>query len=127
MRETRHTPGSTPPEEDDLLRLAREWRDAPGAVPPAEVLDGLRAARKRALAATPVQPSRRAFHAPWYAGAALASFALVALLVSRTGEAPIAPASLEDPVYQALAPDLELLEELEFIAWLAEQPAEDAS
>ncbi len=92
----------------------------------ADAIDGptlskLHQARSRAVERA---QSRRFTVNQWVpAGAVAASFALVAVTYLQAPE-PL-PHIYEDPVQQATAQDMELLEDLEFIAWLAAQ--EDAS
>jgi len=78
----------------------------------AETLSRLRQARTRAL-------GKRQRRAIWYWPAAGALAAGLLVLVLYPEEPPPLPSIYEDPVQQAAAEDLELLEDLEFYAWLA--------
>ncbi|MEM7217866.1 MAG: hypothetical protein AAF515_05835 [Pseudomonadota bacterium] len=119
---------SEPANEDDLLRLARDWRDAPGATPDADVQARLRLAREQAIAALPTTApmvetadSAAAPGVPvrWLlGGAATAGLALVLTLAIRTdGDVPVD--ALQVAAIEEMMDDQALLEDLEFIAWVA--------
>ena len=86
----------------------------------AESLDGhtrsrLHQARNRALA------SGR-WRSPWLnwslTGSLAASLAVAVLLLNPSDSTPPLPDIYADPVQQAVAEDLELMDDLDFIAWL---------
>ena len=99
--------------DDNLNRRAAALLDEH-----ADALDGptrarLHQARNRALAG--VSPVRRVL--PWAgAGAVAAGIFAVTLLVTQA--TPPLPAIYEDPLQQAAAEDMELMDDLEFMAWL---------
>jgi len=107
--------------------LIEHWRQRRRQVDP-EVAHRLAAARHRAVALLD-EPSQPALPRllPW--GSALAGAAALALAIGLwpgSGDEGLAPLPLVDADEMAAAQDLELLEELEFIAWLDEQQADHA-
>jgi hypothetical protein len=96
----------------------------------ADRVAGLRAARQQAVAAAEQQPKqrtrRRGFANPWVwapATAMATTVLTVSLLLSGSPESlPVL-----DPVELSAAQDLELLEDLEFLAWVLEEEAMDTS
>ena len=79
----------------------------------------LHQARSRALEA---KPRPFAWQAWSGAGAVAASVALVAIFVGR--EPASMPVIYEDPVQQAVAEELELMDDLDFMAWLVLEESE---
>ncbi len=124
-----------PPSEAALLRQARELRDAPGMVPGAEVLVALQQARQRAVAKLAAGQARRQpkrLSLGWLGGGAVAAALLTAAILVPLNEqllpGPGKPAELTefaavlaDPDYQIITEEFELLEELEFLAWVADE------
>lgn len=120
-----HDSDSRPAELDP--ELMEHWRRRRQQVDPA-VAERLAAARQQAVALLD-GPERKALPRllPW--GAALTSAAALLLAIvfwPGPGDSGLAPLPLVDADELAAARDLELLEELEFIAWLDEQQADHA-
>ncbi len=100
------------PEEDFVERLTGTLRDGEHDLPP-EVIERLGAARRAAVAAAD-RPAKPVW--PHFVGAgALASAALVVVLMIQPEVAPLPPL---DAAELAAAQDAELLEDLEFAAWM---------
>ncbi len=130
-----------PPSEAALLRQAQELRDAPGMVPEAQVLTALRQARERAVVQLAATPAPAAGWAKglgsrgslgWLGGGAVAAALLTAIILMPFTEGSLpgvgGPAGLtefaavlEDSDYQTITEEFELLEELEFLAWVADE------
>jgi len=120
-----HDSDSRPAELDP--ELMEHWRRRRRQVDPA-VAERLAAARRQAVALLdgPEQTAAPRF-LPW--GAALTSAAALLLAVvfwPGANDGALAPLPPMDADELAAAQDLELLEELEFIAWLDEQQADHA-
>ncbi len=101
-------------ETDDAYaeRLARTLRDGEQDLPP-DVIERLTAARRAAVDAAD-EPVKLVW--PRYAGAgALATAAVVVVLMTQPEVTPLPPL---DAVELAAAQDAELLEDLEFAAWM---------
>jgi hypothetical protein len=94
---------------------------------PDQVIERLATARRRALAeAAAGQAARLPAPGRWLPVGALAATLLAAVLLGRG--APPAPAPpLEDDVQLAAVENLELLENLDFAAWMVETDVPDAS
>jgi len=120
-----HDSDARPPELDP--RLMEHWRRRRQQVDPA-VAERLAAARRQAVALLDgPQPSALPRLLPWGAAVTSAAALLLAIVFwpgARDGS--LAPLPLVDADELAAAQDLELLEELEFIAWLDEQQADHA-
>jgi hypothetical protein len=124
-----------PPSEAALLQQARELRDAPGMVPDPQVLAALQQARQRAvaqLAAGQAQKQGSRLLLGWLGGGAVAAALLTAAVLVPLNEQFLPgggepagltefAAVLADPDYQTITEEFELLEELEFLAWVADE------
>ncbi|MGE4070897.1 MAG: hypothetical protein AB7E72_06940 [Lysobacterales bacterium] len=92
-----------------------------------QTLDGhtasrLNRIRQAALEQALVQKQRRSWLRPLYALASCAAVALALSLMWRVPEAPVAPVqAVDDFELLAGAEDLEMIENLEFYAWLEQQ------
>lgn len=86
-------------------------------------LSKLHQARSRALEAKP-KSAWWGWQAWTGAGAVTASVALVVVLVQPVQQTPALPAIYEDPVQQATAEELELMDDLDFVAWLVLEESE---
>lgn len=107
---------------DEIAVKARRLLDDDAAA-----VDGATASRLHRMRSEAVQ-RRRSIPAwgTWAgAGAAAASFATVAVYFSLAQPEPL-PAIYQDPVQQAAASDIELMDELDFVAWLVLQEGENA-
>jgi methyl coenzyme M reductase beta subunit len=106
---------------DKIERHARKLLDDDVAA-----TDGATASRLHRMRSEAV--ARRQQRAAWIswtgAGAAAAGVAAVALYFNVTEPDPL-PAIYEDPVQQAAASEMELMDDLDFVAWLVMQEGEN--
>jgi hypothetical protein len=106
----------------DVDKLQADFRRTENELGP-EVVERLRAARREAVAAADESPATRGMGwQPWAAIGAMASvaFAAAVLLQSPPSTLPMA-----DETELAAAQEMELLEELEFVAWMVALEDED--
>ena len=112
-------------EDKDLTRLGSELRRAENDLPP-EIVDRLRAARREAvtLADEHAQQPWRSWLTwqRWGAAAAMAGVVLAVALVLQRPDVTLPVAEEEE---LAAAQDTELLEDLEFVAWMVALEDED--
>ena len=100
-------------------RLKQQLDDHEDSVD-AQTAARLQAARRRALAAVPAPRSRSAYWLPAGAAATLAVAVLAVVLWRGDSAAPLPAVAAED--WEILAAgELQLIEELEFYDWLAEE------
>ena len=111
----------TADEHESVEFVARVREPLPGAV-----IERLATARRRALAeALARQPARLRAPGRWLPVGALAATLLAVVLLQRSAPVPALP--LEDEVQLAAVENLELLENLDFAAWMVETDVPDAS
>ena len=91
-------------------------------------LDGATLSRLHRMRSDAVSERRRPVIWPWWtgAGATAAGLAVVAVYFNVAEPEPL-PVIYEDPVQQAAASEMELMDDLDFVAWLVLQETEDAA
>lgn len=101
----------------DVAAEARKQLEAISQELPGDVTQRLQQARRQAMASV---DEPRPWRINWVAGGALASILLAVTVLTTTFNATAPFPLVSDPDEFAAAQDLELLEELEFIAWMIE-------
>jgi hypothetical protein len=110
-------------DEQDEVVFTAQVRDALNATPLSEdVVDRLRVARRAAVAA--IEPRRVSLPTRWLPMGAMAATVVAAVLLRGPTNAPALP--FDDDQQLAVAQDIDLLENLEFAAWMVESDASSA-
>jgi len=106
---------------DEVSRHVRQLLDDDVAATDGATASRLHRMRSEAVA----RRSRRTAWVGWTgAGAAAASVAAVALYFNVTTPEPL-PVIYDDPLQQAAASEMELMDDLDFVAWLVLQEGEN--
>lgn len=111
--------------EDSLNKKSKDLLDEHAEHLDAATLSKLHQARNKAL-----EKDKRniSIGAGWAGAGALAASLAVGVIYFDTQQVPTLPAIYEDPLQQAAAEEMELMDDLEFYAWLVlqeDEPYED--